>query len=166
MLAISLAVVLTGCHKVGPQSPANIQDEDTTGIALSMLNMRLAAAADQQITTWVQQQDTAYTLEDYGYWYCFYRRTEGTPIEELKKVELYYTTSTLDGRLIEDCQTTVTVGRRETLWAIDNILPMMKEGEAVRIASPYYTAYGKEGTERVEPLTNCIIDISDVRLTD
>lgn len=159
-----LVVALTSCHRVGPQAPANRQEEDTTGLAMSLMNMRLAQAADQQVIAWVQQADTTFTLEDFGYWFCIYRRTDGAQIEEHQQVELFYTTTTLDGQLIEDSQTVITVGRRETLWAIDNILPMLHEGEAVRIASPYYTAYGREGTENVEPFTNCIIDIRNVSL--
>lgn len=163
-LLLLALTAMAGCRRVAPQSPANRQDDDTTGLAVSMMNMRLAEAADRQLTQWVQQADTAYTLDEYGYWYCIYRHTDGQPIQEHDRVEVFFRTSRLDGTLIEDSQLTLTVGRRETLWAIDVILPTLHDGEAVRIVSPYYTAYGREGNETVEPLTNCIIDITDARL--
>lgn len=166
ILLLLLCLIAVSCKKVAPQSPANRPAEDTVGIAASILNMRLAEAADNQVTAWVKQADTTYTLEDFGYWYCIYRHTNGTEIAEQQRVELFYTTTTLEGELIEDCQTTIQVGRRETLWAIDNILPMMRDGEAVRIASPYYTAYGKDGNDRVAPLQNCIIDIQNIHIIE
>lgn len=163
-LILMAAASLVGCRKVAPQAPANQQERDTVGMAATMLNMRLAEAADRQVSLWVQHADTAYVLDDFGYWYCFYRRTDRPGIREGDRVELFYTTTTLDEQLIEDCQTTIQVGRRETIWAIDVFLTNMREGEAARIISPYYTAYGKDGNEKVAPLTNCIIDIRSARI--
>lgn len=158
------AAALTGCKKVAPQAPANQPGSDTTGFAATMLNMRLAEAADRQVCQWVQQADTAYVLDSYGYWYCLYRHSDGEPIKDGDRVEIFYSVCTLDGQLIEDCQTTVQVSHRETIWAIDVFLTDMRDGEAVRIISPYYTAYGKDGNETVPPLTNCVIDITSVKI--
>lgn len=166
-LILLLAVLsFAGCKKVQPQAPANQHQGDTLLNAAALINMRMAEAADIQVTEWVKQADTTYTLEDYGYWYCIYRHTDQPAIQPNDHVELFYTSSTLSGQLIEDCQITIQVGRRETLWAIDNILPLMRQGEAVRMACPYYTAYGKDGNERVAPLQNCIVEITDVRIID
>lgn len=164
ILPLLALLAIIGCKRVAPQGAANLPHEDTTGMAVSMMNMRLAEAADRQVTSWVQHADTTYTLDEYGYWYCLYRHTDGTPIKEQDRVEIFFRTNTLDGQLIEDSQLTLTVGRRETLWAIDVILPTLKEGEAIRIACPYYMAYGREGNELVEPYTNCVIDILSTRI--
>ena len=166
LILLLICLAACSCKRVKPQSPANQPTVDSIGMSASLINMRLAEAADIQLTEWVKHADTTYTLEDYGYWYCIYRHTDGDSILPQHKVELFYTATSLEGKLLEDCQTTIQVGRRESLWAIDHILPLMREGEAVKLICPYYTAYGKDGNDHVPPLQNCIIDITNTRIVE
>lgn len=162
LLLISL--VLMGCHRVKPQAPANQQTADELTDEAQMINLRLADAADQAITEWVSRADTAFVHEDYGYWFTIRHGQPADTIHDQDRVEIFYRTTTLSGELIEDVQQELTVGKRESLWAIDHVLPLMAETDRAIIASPYYTAYGRDGNERVEPLTNCIIEINSVRI--
>ena len=166
LILLFICLAALSCKRVKPQAPANQQKADTIGVSASIINMRSAEAADIQLTESVKHAATTYTLEDYGYWYCIYRHTEGDSILPQHKVEIFYTATTLEGKLLEDCQTIIQVSRRESLWAIDHILPLMREGEAVRLICPYYTAYGKDGNDHVPPLQNCIIDVTNTRIVE
>lgn len=162
-----LLCLLSSCHRVKPQAAANkVQDIDSVAIGMTLVNMRLAEDADRQCTDYIQQADTTFTLDEFGYWYTLTKRTEGREIKKDDRVSVVFQTYRLTGELIEDSEKTITVGRREVLVAIDDLLASLHEGEEARIVAPYYTAYGKDGKDGVEPLVNCIIYLQKIVVSE
>lgn len=159
-----LLTIAPSCKRVKPQAPANIPKEDSTSILASQVNLRLAETANLECAHYVQQADTSYVLSDYGFWFCMNHRSGGTLLKSQDKIELLMETYLLDGTLIESTQQQIEVGRRETLFAVDLLLPDLAPGDVVTIVSPYYAAYGRDGNELVAPLTNCIIHLSNISL--
>lgn len=160
ILAAIAGVLVCGCRRVAPQAPSNRQKEDSSAVLAVLMNMRIAEEADRQCTQYVVKSEKNYVLDDAGFWYLREKATHtGEPVQQGETVTVIFSSSTLDGTLLEDNEIETEAGRRQSLPLFDHLLPLMHHGETVSTVVPYYNAYGTTGTEHVPPYTNCIIDI-------
>ena len=161
IFVIALLIVTSACSRVQPQGAANKQEADSVAIALMQMNLQLAMDADKALTDFVKTSDLPYVLDLSNFWYYRQTVTEGREVKEGMRVEYSAEVRNLaTGALIEEVTEEVTVGKRATLRAIDICLGMMREGETYLLLAPYYNAYGRDGNEWVEPLTNVTIKLT------
>lgn len=164
-----LIIAVCGCRRVKPQSPANRPSIDSLGLAITMVNLRMAEEADLTCTKYAQTCDSTFVLSEDGYWYHIIRNGDTSLSEALKEgmvVELHYCTYKLNGQLIEDTQQQIRIGKRETLFALDKLLPVLHEDEQAQLICPYYTAYGIEANNQVDFYTNCIIHLNKIQIIE
>jgi hypothetical protein len=60
----------------------------------------------------------------------------------------------LNDSLVADIQESLQVGSGELPVAINRTLNNIRQGEQVQIITPWYTAYGVEGTSLLKPYSN------------
>lgn len=160
LIGLVMLIGLTGCNRVKPQGAANQAEMDSTQLKLMEMNLLLAFDADRLLVDSVQASAAPYVMDQRGFWYCRMEQTDGLEVKQGMRVD--YSARICDlasGALLEDRTEEVEVGKRETLRAIDMCFPEMREGEIFTLLVPYYNAYGRDGNEYIEPLTNVRIEL-------
>ena len=163
IVILILLACLCACQRTKPQAPSNrYHKTDTLGVGMVLLNQRLAEEADIQLRKYVKGNNlndlNNLQLTETGVWY----QQEMTKTARLKKndvVTLKYTISTLRDSLLLDNVQSVTVGRRETIAAIDDMLYELGRGEKVVMFVPWHQAYGATGNKYVPAYTNIKIEL-------
>lgn len=155
LVLVVLVVGLACCKRVKPQGAANKPVTDSTELALMEMHFRMALDADQLLVDTVRASGLAYVLDQHNVWYYRLAATEGQQVEKGMHVEYSAVVRDLEtGALLEDITEETEVGKRVTLRAIDFVLPQMRVGETYCLLAPFYNAYGRDGNEYVQPLTN------------
>ena len=160
ILIFILLSVLCGCHRTKPQSPSNrYHKSDTLGVGMVLLNQRLAEEADVELRKYVKTKGlNDLQLTETGVWY----KQEMVKTSRLKKgdvITLSYAISTLQDSLLLNTEQVVTVGKRETIAAIDDMLYELGRGERVEMLVPWHQAYGATGNKYVPAYTNIKIEL-------
>jgi hypothetical protein len=162
LLLGSAAWVMVACQPT-PQRARHLgkeQEVDSTLMAHMQLNMRLSDAADRACSAVAESDSLRYTMDDFGFWYT---KTISNAGEELKVGEeavLHIQLNELNGSLIADTKSSFIVGAGDLPLAITRSSKMMSRGEQMKIISPWYTAYGVEGTNIIKPYTNLLITLT------
>jgi len=68
----------------------------------------------------------------------------------------------LAGKLYQDTQQTICIGKHETLAVIEENIPEWHRGARVQMYVPWYSAFGIQGTAQIPPYENVII-VLDIR---
>ena len=126
-------------------------------LAQMQFNMHMADAADRACRLVVEADSLRYALDDFGFWYAKVLSRDGELVQKEQEVRLHIQISELDGTLIADTKSTFVLGAGDLPLAVTRSLKMMAVGEQMRIVTPWYTAYGVEGTKIIEPYTNLLI---------
>ena len=158
-------MLLVGCGQKGPQRPSQRKGEsvqvDTTQLALMDLNRQLAESADEQLYRWVQTQAETYALYEQGTWVAVLKAGE----EEIvpgEECSLHMRIYSLDGHAYYDADQTAKAGKYEFPAAIDANITEWHHGASLKLAAPWYAAYGIKGTDDIPPYENVMIEL-DIR---
>jgi hypothetical protein len=162
-ILLFVVTLLIACQPQ-PQKAKHLSEEkelDSTMLAQLELNANLAAAADKECSAFVQADSIEYTMDDFGFWYTKTITSNTTDtIQRGEEVIVHIQINKLGGTLISDAKLTHIVGNGDLPTAITRSLKMMHYGEQMRIVTPWYTAYGVEGTKLIKPYSNLLIIIT------
>lgn len=162
-----MVCLLAACHKTAPQRPTsyshNATEVDSATLRLLHFSLRMADAADAELSAWVQR-DTTYTwsLRDFGAW----QRRDGVHAEDTillengETVSIHMRIHRLDGSLIIDTQQQHTMGDSRLPIGIESALREMVAGETRLLAIPWYVGYGVQGNEKIDQYENIIVEIT------
>lgn len=131
-------------------------------MALVLLNQRMAEEADKELIRYINGQTADYTLDTYGFWYRFTTRTDAPRLQKEQTVTVQARIYTLQDRLLADIEETVVVGKKQVIPAIEQMLPLLREGESCVLLAPWYTAFGAVGSDAVAPYTNVKIELQTI----
>ena len=157
MLLISLA--FAACQPT-PQRVTHLHQElpvDSALLAQMQFNTRMATEADKACLAIVEADTLQYTLDDFGFWYT---KTISLPSDTLQKgqeVNAHIQITEINSNLMIDTKMPIVVGSGDLPTAINRALKIMCMGEQMRIITPWYAAYGIEGTNTIKPDSNLII---------
>lgn len=159
-----VALLLIGCGHQPPQRPSQRKGQapraDSAHLALMGLNQQLTEAADGQLYHWVQQQTEPYALYERGTWAAVLRPGDSAlPVQEGEECTLRMRIYSLAGHKYCDLESTVRVGKYELPAAIDGNITEWHHGAALKLAAPWYAAYGIKGTAEIPPYENVIIEL-------
>ena len=152
-------MALVGCTQQ-PQQVRRLsekQEPDSALMAQMAFNMQMASAADKACREWVNNDSAAYVLDDFGFWYT---KTISLPSDTLQKgqeVNAHIQITEINSNLMIDTKMPIVVGSGDLPTAINRVLKIMCVGEQMRIITPWYAAYGIEGTNTIKPYSNLII---------
>ncbi len=156
--ALMLGAVLLmpmGCRRTRPQMPANRHKQvDSTELAMALLTQRMVEGANNELALYVKGLDSAYVLERRGYWHRMVLRTDGDTLGKDRETLLRVVVQDLQGKMLEDSEVNVVVGKQELPAAVDKYLQTMCVGECASLLVPWYAGYGATGTEKIPAYTN------------
>ena len=92
-----------------------------------------------------------------GFWYTKTIKKGNEVVEKGQEIALHIQISEVNGELLSDVKHQYVVGNGELPTAIRRTLKMMGQGEQMQIVTPWYAAYGVEGTSMIKPYSNLII---------
>lgn len=159
IIAILASCLLLSCQRTKPQAPSRHSEQDSSRVAMLLVTQRLAEEADKELTQYAAQTNGEYTLDEYGFWYKYIKRTNGSYWRKGEAVLIHTKIFSFTGALLLDNQEQIEIGKGETIPAIEDMLLMMRRNEACELLIPWYLAFGASGNENVEPYTNVRIDI-------
>ena len=120
----------------------------------------MAEEADRQVIEYVQKQEMDYAQTELGTWG---RKTRGTDEGETPKKNEVWTIrmviKDLNDKLLEDIEKTYVIQHEELPRGVEDIVSEMHHGEEATLITPWYDAFGQQGTEVIEPFTNLRIEI-------
>ena len=127
---------------------------DSLELAQLYFNMQMTNAADRQCLDYVKADTNEYTMDIVGFWYY---KVLKNPTDTLKKgeiIDLHIQVYELNDSLVADVKESFTVGSNDLPVAVNRSLLMMCRGEQMHVITPWYVAYGVEGTSLISPYTN------------
>jgi hypothetical protein len=128
-------------------------------MAKLQFNQQMAQAADRLCLEIVNADTLQYTIDDFGFWYTKTIITDLDSIHKGDTVELHIQISEIGGKMISDIKNQFIVRSGDLPLAIVRSLKTMRRDEQMRIISPWYTAYGVEGTSIIKPYSNLLITL-------
>ena len=143
-----------------PQKVRYLNQEETvdeTLLAQMQFNSRMVSEADQICQALVKSDNMSYTLDEYGFWYRKTIVQGGDTLQKGEEIELHIQISDTKERLLLDTKKTHALGSGDLPISINRALTQMCPGEQMRIITPWYAAYGVEGTSIIKPYSNLII---------
>lgn len=160
------AVLITaGCSHQAPQRPSQRKGEtpqaDSAALALMQLNKELAEAADKMLMQKALEQKEPYALYEGNIWVTILERGDidsPTPKVDDEWV-VHMRIFNLEEQLLKDIEGTYRIGKHELPLAVDVHIKEWHQGCRVRMYVPWYTAYGMQGTDKIPPYENVIIEL-------
>ena len=162
LLIIGLLIV--GCTQQ-PQKVRNLSQKnqpDSAMMAQMAFNTHMADAADKACRQWVKNDTIQYTIDNFGFWYAKTSNLYADTLQKGEKVLAHIQICELNGTLLADIKDYFLVGSGDLPIAINRCLKQMARGEEMRIVSPWYTAYGAEGTTLIQPYSNLVITLTTI----
>ncbi len=164
-IGLVVAALLVGCNGTAPQRPSQRKGQapeaDSTQLAAMELNMHLAKTADRTVMDAAMAQEEAYALYEGKVWMHIFDPgdTEHEQIQLGQSCTLHMRIYTLEKKMLVDTEGTYMLGKSELPMSIEWNLRELHHGAKVRMFVPWYTAYGRQGTEHIPPYENLIIDL-------
>ena len=164
IIGLLAAVLLIGCGHQAPQRPSQRKGQtpqaDSTQLALMSLNQQLTEAADGQLYQWAQSQSEAYALYERGVWAIILDAGDSQrPVQAGEECTLHMRVYSLAEHKYCDLEHTARIGKYELPAAIDENITEWHHGAHIRMAAPWYAAYGIKGTADIPPYENVIIEL-------
>ena len=151
-----LMMLVTGCNK-SPQPVRRLGDEKPDSLLMAQLyfNQRMISEADKQCLEYIKWDTLhSYVQDDFGFWYTILQRTAQEPLQKGQYADMHIQLYELNDSLVADIQGSLQVGSGELPVAINRTLNNIRQGEQVQIITPWYAAYGVEGTSLIKPYSN------------
>ena len=164
-IAVVWLLLLSGCTQQ-PQQVRRMNSSQTADSALLAqmeFNMQMASAADKLCSDWVKNDSVAYAMDEFGFWYAKTINQHADTLQKGEKVLTHIQIQELNGILLADIKDYFTVGSSDLPIALQRCLRQMALDEEMRIVSPWYTAYGAEGTTLIKPYSNLIITLTTIK---
>ena len=167
-LIVIVCAMAVGCGQPNPQRPSRRMGQpqvDTMALNLMKFNQRMREEADKTLQAKAQRDpNERYALYQWGAWiHVIEPGNEEAGKPELgKECELHMRIYSLAGKPYHDTEQTAHAGKYELPTAIDANITEWHHGASVKIAAPWYAAYGIQGTAQVPPYENVIIEL-DIR---
>ena len=165
ILVVFLVMVLglQGC-KPCPKTAkyvSNSVDVDSAMVAQIQFNMHMAEIADQVCIVAVKKEPRNYAMDEVGFWYTkIMSKGDNNLLQQGQEIILHVQIYQIDGTPLLDKKFNTTVGTNELPLAISRSLNMMRIGEQMQVITPWYAAYGIEGTNIIKPYSNLQITIT------
>ena len=163
--SLFIVLFLVACGHQAPQTPSQrkgqVPQVDSTALALLQLNQQLAEAADRELTSLAQAQDSTFALYEAGTWMHIVSKgdeTTSTP-QPNEEWTIHMRVYDLAMNLLVDSEATYRIGKKELPQAVEDNIGELHHGAQARLLAPWYTAFGLRGAEHVPPYENVIIDI-------
>lgn len=165
ILAACCALLLSACAPQAPQQPSRRTREapkvDSAQLALMELNQQLTLTANEQLAELAMAQEDAYALYEAGVW--MHITDAGDPDSPFpqpgEERMVVMRTYDLGSTLRMDTEGTYRIGKHELPLAVDVHIKEWHQGCRVRMYVPWYTAYGMQGTDKIPPYENVIIEL-------
>ena len=151
-----LMLLVTGCNK-SPQPVRRLGDEKPDSLLMAQLyfNQRMISEADKQCLEYIKWDTLhSYVQDDFGFWYTILQRTAQEPLQKGQYADMHIQLYELNDSLVADIQESLQVGSGKLPVAINRTLNNIRQGEQVQIITPWYAAYGVEGTSIIKPYSN------------
>ena len=151
-----LMMLVTGCNK-SPQPVRRLGDEKPDSLLMAQLyfNQRMISEADKQCLEYIKWDTLhSYVQDDFGFWYTILQRTAQEPLQKGQYADMHIQLYELNDSLVADIQESLQMGSGELPVAINRTLNNIRQGEQVQIITPWYAAYGVEGTSIIKPYSN------------
>lgn len=158
-IIILASCLLVSCQRTKPQAPSHHAEQDSVKVAMLLVTQRLAEEADKELTQYASRTNGEYTLDDFGFWYKYLKRTDGNYWQKGEQVLIHTQIFSLKGELLLDSKEQIEIGKGNAIPAIEDMLLMMRKNEACELLVPWYLAFGASGNENIAPYTNIRIDI-------
>lgn len=165
-ILVILVVMVLGLHgcKPNPKTTKHVSNSvevDSAMVAQIRFNMHMAEIADQACIAAVKKEPRDYVMDEVGFWYAKTISKGGNNLlqqgqEIILHIQIYQT----DGAPLLDKKFNTTVGTDELPLAISRSLNRMRMGEQMQVITPWYAAYGIEGTNIIKPYNNLQITIT------
>jgi hypothetical protein len=158
-----LLLGLVGCNN-SPQPVKFLgEDKEPDSLLLAQMrfNQRMVNAASLQCLTYVQEDmGKQYAQDEAGFWYTKVVKTDLDSLRQGEQVDMHIQIYELNDSLVADVKESFQMGQASLPMAILRSLKMMKHGEQMQIVTPWYAAYGVEGTTLINPYSNLKIVVS------
>ena len=166
LVVLAMSISLIGCHRK-EQEPQKVrhlhtpQKVDTIAMAKLQFNRQMTEAADQACNAFVEKDLYKYTKHIDGFWYTKTITKNSKPVQKGQELLLNLQINELNGEtILETKDFHHVVGNGDLPRAITRSLHTMNIGEEMRIIAPWYTAYGVNGTNIVQPYSNLLITLT------
>ncbi len=158
--------IFISCQQQEPQRVRHLHKTDlidSTAMAKLLLNRQMTEAADRDCNAFVQKDSLHYVKDNAGFWYVQTIERNDHTIEKGQKILVDIQLSELNGNIISNIDhLEYVLGSGDLPISIARSINKMSIGEQVRIVSPWYTAYGVNGTTNVQPYSNLLIILTIV----
>ena len=168
VLLFCLFLAVFGCRK-NPQLPSNKQDEQNTeAMQLMELNKLLAEVEAENIRKFIDEQETKFSKDNFGYWVSTVKKGSGKQLKKGVKIELRYSIELLDGSICYDYVEkgkTIVVGKNEAERGLDAVLPTLREGSEAIVIAPSHLGYGILGDrKKIPPRSTLVYRIKNIQI--
>lgn len=137
------------------------KEPDSLILAQMRFNQRMVNEAGMQCLTYVQEDDgKRYAQDEIGFWYTKIVTTNLDSLRKGEQVDMHIQIYELNDSLVADVKESFQIGQPGLPIAILRSLGMMRHGEQIQIVTPWYAAYGVEGTLLIQPYSNLKIVVS------
>ncbi|MDR2840893.1 MAG: FKBP-type peptidyl-prolyl cis-trans isomerase, partial [Paludibacter sp.] len=147
------AISLYACRNPQPQLPANKNTEtDSTQIEMTTVNKKLIYYEDSILAVYVSRLPQIFNKNNTGFWYRIVDSTNNKSPKANEECSINYSVYTLDNEEIYSQNAIVTIGKKQIITGIEEMLKIMRRGETAEFILPWYLAYGQRGDrQNIEP---------------
>jgi len=167
LLVILMCLFLMACVGQGPQRPSRwlgkSPEADTAQLQLIEFNQQMVSAADKELVHYVELQDEAYALYRGGVWVHVleHGNDDLKPYTYGQTCPLHLRVYAMDGStLLADMRQTFHLGNSDVPHAVTDVVRELHPGARARLIVPWYSAFGIQGKDRIQPYQNVIIDLT------
>jgi hypothetical protein len=123
-------------------------------------NQGMTESADEQLASIAQADSLPFALYERGTWCAILSPGEGETVQRGEECSLHIRTYSLSGKLYTDFVQTALIGAWKLPAAIEENITEWHHGARLVLLSPWYAAYGIQGTEHIPPYENLRIEIT------
>ena len=164
IISLLTIVLMVACTQQ-PQEVRKLSEKQEVDSALMeqlAFSMRMADMADRECSQWVRQDSNTYAMDEFGFWYCKTKKTLNDRLENTNKSLIHIKIYELNGKQLLDTKDYYSIGEGDFPLVVNRCLRQMAYGEEMQIVTPWYIAYGAEGTTQIKPYSNLLIILTSI----
>ncbi len=159
--AFLLVTLLLGCSCRQQEERKQHRHSGKDKESLVRVNKYLVNKDKEIIENYAKRRGWNMELTKTGLWYMIYRKGDGKPVRENKRVTIEYSITLLDGTLCynsdESGPKQFVVGRGEVEPGLDEGILFLRSGDKARFILPPHLAHGLIGDENNIPARSVIV---------
>ncbi|MDR0812198.1 MAG: FKBP-type peptidyl-prolyl cis-trans isomerase [Paludibacter sp.] len=109
------------------------------------LNRKLIEYEDSTLAVYIKNTQQPFVRDSLGYWYKINSETMQKNVAHGSVFNIEYVVYSLDNKLLAKQTANITLGKKQTAAAIEDVLQKLPAGCAATLIAPYYLAYGARG---------------------